>query len=380
MTSLFGTSPLVAAFAGPLAFARADAPAVVRALERLPDGSVLLNLGQPGLEAFAAAQAVEHGVHVATLASEEMSLANRLALVFGAFRPSVVFAHREGGLETAMAVRMADAVEAHVGLLGAGKGDRRAALERIRAEAAVAGSLSKPPAVLVSGSRNWRDIGQVERDAKRLDSASIVIAGNAPGLDRIFEAVARMLALPVVSVPALWDYFGERGRRGNPAGQIRNEAMALLGPGRLLAYSLGGRGTEGMIERAEERDIPVLRSPAPRPSVSGTAQVVHCRRSDYDVYIGRGRDPKTGQLGAWGNFFTHRASGVPGVRRVATREEAIVLDRQRLWRDLRTGRVSKERLAELHGAVLGCWCDPHWCHGHTRAEAAAWAAGATASR
>ncbi len=369
-------SPSVVAFVGSVVLGHADQAGVVSALERLADGSVMLNAGRPGLEAFAAAQAPEHGVHVATLLSRDVAVADRLALLYGAFRPSVVFAHRDGGVEAALAVRIAEAVEAHVALLGKGSDDRRGALERIRAEAAMA-DLSREAyrPVLASGSRDWRDVGQVERDVRRLPMGSVVVAGNAPGLDRTFEAVARVCGVPVVSVPALWDYFGVRGRRGNPAGQIRNRAMALLGPRELLAYSLGGPGTEGMIEHAEEQGVPVRRAAAPRSKIAGMARVVHCRRSDYDVYIGRGRDPKSGEMGRWGNFYSHRRTRVPGVQVVSSREEAIVLDRRRLWSDLRAGRVSKESLAELHGAVLGCWCAPQWCHGHTRAEAAAWAAG-----
>jgi hypothetical protein len=29
-------------------------------------------------------------------------------------------------------------------------------------------------------------------------------------------------------------------------------------------------------------------------------RVVHCKREEYDVYIGRGPDPRTGIIGKWG--------------------------------------------------------------------------------
>jgi len=51
--------------------------------------------------------------------------------------------------------------------------------------------------------------------------------------------------------------------------------------------------------------------------------VVHCRRAPYDVYVGRGRDPRTGAPGEWGNPFSHRPSRVPGVIVVGTVAAAV---------------------------------------------------------
>ena len=36
--------------------------------------------------------------------------------------------------------------------------------------------------------------------------------------------------------------------------------------------------------------------------------VVHCKLAPYDVYIGRGRDPKTGRRGQYGNDYSHKES------------------------------------------------------------------------
>lgn len=101
--------------------------------------------------------------------------------------------------------------------------------------------------------------------------------------------------------------------------------------------------------------------------------VAHCRREPYDVYIGRGNDPRTGQAGEWGNPFSHRPSHIPGVVVVRTRQEAIRRYRLWLWEQIRTGHISLERLAALHGKRLGCWCSPDPCHGEVLAAAAAWA-------
>ena len=71
--------------------------------------------------------------------------------------------------------------------------------------------------------------------------------------------------------------------------------------------------------------------------------VVHCKRSSYDIYIGR--------PGPWGNPF---AIGKDG-----TREEVIA--RYEEW--IRTQPDLMARLPELRGKVLGCWCSPYPCHG-----------------
>lgn len=89
-------------------------------------------------------------------------------------------------------------------------------------------------------------------------------------------------------------------------------------------------------------------------------KVVHCKRSPYDVYVGRGSE--------WGNPFSHKPSSSARWR-VATREEAI--SRYRQW--LLTSPDAEElraRVGELSGKTLGCWCAPRPCHGDVLAELA----------
>jgi len=103
--------------------------------------------------------------------------------------------------------------------------------------------------------------------------------------------------------------------------------------------------------------------------------VVHCMESPYDRYIGRGHDPHTGEPGEWGNPYSHRPSRVPGVIVVSTVANAIRCHERWLADQLRRGLIPLERMAELDGQTLGCWChQPGPCHGHTLARAAAWAA------
>jgi len=82
------------------------------------------------------------------------------------------------------------------------------------------------------------------------------------------------------------------------------------------------------------------------------ARVVNCKKEDYDVYIGR--------PSIWGNPYTHKKNKKTLAEHIVrTREEAI--SRYREWI---TGQPQLlEKLHELKGKRLGCWCHPLKCHG-----------------
>jgi len=90
--------------------------------------------------------------------------------------------------------------------------------------------------------------------------------------------------------------------------------------------------------------------------VSG--KVVHCKQSDYDVYIGRGQCPKTGKMGKWGNPYLIGKHG--------NRQQVIEKYRQYLFSSPDLLRA----LPELKGKVLACWCAPEPCHGDVLLELA----------
>ncbi len=71
-------------------------------------------------------------------------------------------------------------------------------------------------------------------------------------------------------------------------------------------------------------------------------RVVHCKRSSYDVYIGR--------PSKWGNPFIIGPDG--------TREEVIMKFEQYLL----NSELLKD-IGELDDKILGCWCRPYRCHG-----------------
>lgn len=78
--------------------------------------------------------------------------------------------------------------------------------------------------------------------------------------------------------------------------------------------------------------------------------VVHCKKSKYDIYIGR--------PSKWGNPFVIGKDG--------NREE--VLEKYKNW--ILTQENLLQDLHELKGKVLGCWCYPLKCHGDILVEMA----------
>jgi hypothetical protein len=87
-----------------------------------------------------------------------------------------------------------------------------------------------------------------------------------------------------------------------------------------------------------------------RPSKYYT-HVVHCKKSDYDVYIGR--------PSKWGNPFSHK-EGTIAEFKVNGRAEAI--KKYEEW--VLTQPHLMSSLIELRGKTLGCWCSPKPCHGN----------------
>lgn len=78
--------------------------------------------------------------------------------------------------------------------------------------------------------------------------------------------------------------------------------------------------------------------------------VVHCKKSSYDVYIGR--------PSKWGNPYSIGKDG--------TREEVI----EKYYLYLLERPELMAALPELKDKVLGCWCSPKACHGDVLIELA----------
>ena len=85
--------------------------------------------------------------------------------------------------------------------------------------------------------------------------------------------------------------------------------------------------------------------------------VVHCKKSPYDIYIGR--------PSIWGNPFSHLPNTLAKFK-VKDRDEAISQYREYLL----SNQKLMNQLVELKGKILGCWCKPLACHGDILAELA----------
>ncbi|RLI55218.1 MAG: hypothetical protein DRP09_10410 [Candidatus Thorarchaeota archaeon] len=79
--------------------------------------------------------------------------------------------------------------------------------------------------------------------------------------------------------------------------------------------------------------------------------VVNLHKDEYDVYIGRaGR----GKVGYFGNPFDVRVFG---------REESLRRYEEYFLRRIEEEPVFREKILELRGKRLGCFCKPRKCHG-----------------
>ena len=81
-------------------------------------------------------------------------------------------------------------------------------------------------------------------------------------------------------------------------------------------------------------------------------RVVHCKKEEYDVYIGR--------PSKWGNPFSHK-EGTTAQFKTDTREQAVA--KYSVWITMGEGKHLLDDLHELKGKTLGCWCMPKMCHG-----------------
>ena len=89
-------------------------------------------------------------------------------------------------------------------------------------------------------------------------------------------------------------------------------------------------------------------------------KIVHCLKEDYDVYVGRGRCPKTGFVGLFGNPYTHISTkDTMAEHIVESREEAVEKYRKHLLAD----ETLIGEVLLLDGKTLGCWCGEKLCHG-----------------
>ena len=106
--------------------------------------------------------------------------------------------------------------------------------------------------VVVTGSRGWTDSLVIHDRLARLGPGTVIVHGNARGVDRIADSQAHMLGYSVERHPADWLRYGRR------AGIVRNWEMLDTSPDLVIAFWDGvSRGTRHCIRAAQERGIPV---------------------------------------------------------------------------------------------------------------------------
>lgn len=105
--------------------------------------------------------------------------------------------------------------------------------------------------VLVTGSRTYSNYGlmcHVLDTIHRMTGISMVVEGGAKGADRMAKTWAGHRGVPVDTVHAEWQKYG------NGAGPIRNRQMLKKHPDVdvVLAFGKGRGGTDDMVARARK--------------------------------------------------------------------------------------------------------------------------------
>lgn len=105
------------------------------------------------------------------------------------------------------------------------------------------------------GDRNWTDAVLVKQIILQYNP-TLIIEGEARGLDRIAAQIAIDLDIPVMRFPAQWSFYGKG------AGIKRNYQMLQEGDPDLVIgfhdYYEQSKGTKHMITIAKERNIPTI--------------------------------------------------------------------------------------------------------------------------
>lgn len=90
-------------------------------------------------------------------------------------------------------------------------------------------------------------------------------------------------------------------------------------------------------------------------------KIVHCKKSSYDVYCGRGKCPNTGKYSILGNPFSHKENTAAKFK-VSSLDESIssyeTYARDRMLTDI----GFKIAIESCKNKILSCWCYPNRCH------------------
>lgn len=103
----------------------------------------------------------------------------------------------------------------------------------------------------IVGSRDFPDLGLVVEYVHSLPKDTVVVSGNAKGVDKTAETVAMDLGMEVISLPADWK------QHGKSAGYKRNGEIVARSHKIVAFWDGKSKGTKHTIDIAYERGIPV---------------------------------------------------------------------------------------------------------------------------
>jgi RNA recognition motif-containing protein len=133
-----------------------------------------------------------------------------------------------------------------------------------------------------------------------------------------------------------------------------NTALELNGcrlDGRELRIAPAKNSSSAITNTPTNAPADVATAVVPQTTNRPRTQVVHCKKSNYDVYIGRPSD--------WGNPFVIGKDG----------DRADVIQKYRNWIMRQPDLLARAKI-ELRGQRIACWCKPEACHGDILAEIA----------
>lgn len=158
--------------------------------------------------------------------------------------------------------------------------------------------------------------------------------------EKLSQLIEQQARAEIMARYGSWGMHKEWGDYFQQALELQGKIRKLvLGSDNILDLGYKWR----LIPLPEDVHTKVVSLDAKQRKKAKRMRVVHCKKEDYDVYIGRSSK--------WGNPYRIGKHG--------TRKE--VIEKYRKW-ILRQPKLLNS-LDEICGKVLGCWCVPKACHG-----------------
>lgn len=106
---------------------------------------------------------------------------------------------------------------------------------------------------IIAGSRIINDFSILEQYIKLIHwPITVILSGNAKGVDKLGEKYARINGIPLEIYPAHWTSFGKK------AGMIRNEQMISNADALFCLWDGKSKGTNHIINLAKADKLKVF--------------------------------------------------------------------------------------------------------------------------